>query len=852
MPISPIPVSGNAPDRVTLAGAWELALLTAGRATDPSTLAATTPEWLPAQVPGTAMSALFAAGRADFTRLPALDAQDIWYRCRFDAATAAPGARKLMVFEGLATLAEVWLNGARVLESSNMFLAQGLDVTDALHTNNELLIRFASMQEALKARRPRPRWRTRLVEQQQLRWMRSSLLGRIPGWTPATPAIGPWRAVELRTLQMLVCEHTDVRASLDATTGIVSIALRLRALSGGAPSSARLRIGEVESGLAIRREDDSTFLIEGRASLPGVSIWWPHTHGEPVLHSVAVVVETSHGEQRFDFGKTGFRSIELQCAGDDFALRVNGVPVFCRGACWTTTDILNLTGTEANTRQALLLAKEAGMNMLRVGGTMFYEADHFYALCDELGILLWHDWMFANMDYPADDAGFVASVDAEARQFLRRTQLSPCLALLCGNSEIEQQAAMLGLEKPLWRNRLFSDVLPGLGTELRPDVPYWPSSPAGGVLPFQVDSGAAHYFGVGAYMQPLTDARRCGVRFTSECLAFANVPETETVEVIVGEGQSPLHHPAWKARVPRDSGPGWDFDDVRDHYLAELFKVDPMRLRYADMDRYLALSRVVSGEVMASAFGEWRRNGSTCAGGIVWFFRDLWPGAGWGVVDSLGIPKAAWHYLKRALAPVALFITNEGVNGLALHAVNDTANEISASIALTLYRQGEKAVAEGAQDIRIPARGRVQIRGDALFGHFLDTTYSYRFGPPGHDVAHATLRNSATGELLGSDFFFPLGHAFAVQTDLGLTAQTRAIGDGSYEVTVRSQRFAQAVSVEAPGFRVTDNHFHLQPGGEQSLRLLPRQAGNRLQATLQAINTHQRVKLAPVTAGGAT
>lgn len=403
MPISLIPVTGNAPDGLNSAGAWELALLPPGSANDPLTLAATAAEWLPAQVPGTAMSALFSAGRADFSRLPALDAQDIWYRCRFAALPRPAGARQLLTFEGLATLAEVWLNGGRILESSNMFLAQTVETTDRLRPDNELLIRFASMQEALKARRPRPRWRTRLVEQQQLRWMRSSLLGRIPGWTPATPAIGPWRAVRLQTQQTLVCEHADVRASLEDTTGIVRIALRLRVLCDAKIAAVRLHVGAVATELTIRPQGDGSLLAEGQATLPHVAAWWPHTHGEPVLHPVTVAVETGAGEQRFDFGKTGFRKIELQCTGDDFALKVNGVPVFCRGACWTSTDILNLVGTETATRQALLLAKEAGMNMLRVGGTMFYEADHFYALCDELGILLWHDWMFANMDYPADD-----------------------------------------------------------------------------------------------------------------------------------------------------------------------------------------------------------------------------------------------------------------------------------------------------------------------------------------------------------------------------------------------------------------------------------------------------------------
>jgi beta-mannosidase len=266
-------------------------------------------------------------------------------------------------------------------------------------------------------------------------------------------------------------------------------------------------------------------------------------------------------------------------------------------------------------------------------------------------------------------------------------------------------------------------------------------------------------------------------------------------------------------------------------------------LRYADMERYLALSRVVTGEVMASAFGEWRRQGSTCAGAIVWFFRDLWPGAGWGVVDSNNIPKAAWHYLRRALAPVALFLTNEGVNGLALHAVNDSPAAVHASITLTLYRHGEKAVAEAAQQIELPARGSLQLRGDAMFGHFLDTTYTYRFGPPGHDVVHAVMRDAVSGRVLGSDFFFPLGHAFAVQPELGLEAGARRIGADRFEVTVRSRRFAQAVCIEAPGYSVSHNYFHLAPGAEQQIQLAAKQPGARLRATLQALNASERVKL---------
>jgi beta-mannosidase len=846
MPLAPLQSGPAAPYLRPLTEGWELALLPPGAAADPVALAAIKPQWLPARVPGTAAAALFAAGEADFSRLPDLDAQDVWYRCVF-RAEGHVAARHRLLFEGLATLAQVWLNGRPVLQSSSMFLAHEVEAGAGLGTDNELLIRFAALGEALKAAPSRPRWRAGLVEQQQLRRVRTTLLGRIPGWTPKLAAVGPWKPVGLQRQGALEWQGGELRAALEGGSGVVRASVELRSASPGIRvSAAQLQLGEAAAALQVRQADGQTWHLSGEVRLDAVQLWWPHTHGEPVLYPVRVQVESSSGALELDFGKTGFRLLHLHCRDGEFAFELNGAPLFCRGACWTPGDILNLLGDEAATRQQLLLAREAGMNLLRVSGPMCYEADHFHALCDELGILVWQDWMFAAMDYPAGDPAFVSAVEDEARQFLRRTQLSPSLALLCGNSEVEQQAAMLGLPRECWRNALFAEVLPRLGAALRPDVPYWPSSPAGGVLPFQVDRGAAHYFGVGAYLRPLSDARRCGLRFAAECLAFANVPEAETAEQILGAVPPPVHHPAWKARVPRDRGAGWDFDDVRDHYLRELFQADPLQLRYADPERYLALGRVVTGEVMAATFGEWRRHGSSCAGALVWFLRDLWPGAGWGVVDSTGLPKAAWYYLKRAMAPLALFITDEGLNGLALHAVNDRAQPLAARLSLSLYRQGGQRVAQAAQDIRVPPRGSLELRAAALLDGFLDVNYAYRFGPPGHELVHAQLLDAATGSELAGDFFFPLGHAFAVQPALGLEGELTALDDGSYRLAVGTAQFAQAVSIEAPGWRPEHNYFHLAPGARRELRLLPRQPGLRLrQVLVGALNTAQRLRLTP-------
>src|SRR5664279_3301093 len=215
--------------------------------------------------------------------------------------------------------------------------------------------------------------------------------------------------------------------------------------------------------------------------------------------------------------------------------------------------------------------------MLRVPGVGCYESPEFYDLCDEMGILVWQDFMFANLDYPFADEGFRHAAEGEVRAVLDRLAGRPSLAVLCGNSEVEQQVAMLGLDPTVGRGEFFGATLPALVRAAAPEAVYVPSAPCGGDMPFRPDRGVANYYGVGGYRRPLTDARAAGVRFAAECLAFANVPDDAVIEALWPEAPAnvTVHHPRWKAGVPRDVGSGWDFDDVRDHYLALLFGVDP-------------------------------------------------------------------------------------------------------------------------------------------------------------------------------------------------------------------------------------------------------------------------------------
>ncbi len=163
------------------------------------------------------------------------------------------------------------------------------------------------------------------------------------------------------------------------------------------------------------------------------------------------------------------------------SLAVNGVPVFCRGACWTPADLVGLSGERETLAPMVTLAREAGVNMLRVPGITLYEADAFHDLCDEQGILVWQDLMLANFDYPHDDPAFRERLHGEISDFLDRTQTSPSLCIVCGGSEVWQQAAMLGLPRAAWSEGFPADTLPGLFASQRPDVITVPNSPPGAI-----------------------------------------------------------------------------------------------------------------------------------------------------------------------------------------------------------------------------------------------------------------------------------------------------------------------------------------------------------------------------------
>lgn len=797
--------------RITaLTEGWGLTLLPPGGAGEGAADAVA--DAVAAAVPGTAAQALQAAGLWSLDDPLPLHDKDVVYRTRLSGHGPC-----ILRFHGLATIAEVRLDGERILTSDSMFLAHEVPVT--LNGEAELSIRFHALHPALAslvaAKKRRARWRPKLAEPAALRFVRTTLLGHMPGWCPPVHAVGPYRPVELveetGPIRLL---GADLRSGYDGRDGRLSLRLTV---DGAQQADGAGMTGSVEvAGQVAPLRFDGIDAFHADMTLPGVEPWWPHTHGEPVLHRVVARIGAPGGVAEVDLGRVGFRSLAVDrgADGNGFALLVNGERVFCRGGCWVPVDPVGLSAERAVYEPELRRLRDAGANMVRVGGTMLYEGDAFFELCDELGIMVWQDAMFANFDYPGDPA-FLDSVRAEIAQLLDRTQTSPSLAVLCGGSEMEQQAAMLGLPRASWTQPALAAAIAEEATARRPDLIRIANSPSGGALPFAANAGVTHYYGVGAYMRPLEDARRADVRFASECLAFANLAEDDPL------GVPALHHPRWKERVPRDPGASWDFEDVREHYLEALYGVDPRRLRYEEPDRYRRLSRAVTGEVMQAVFDEWRRTGSNCGGGLVWQWRDPWPGAGWGVVAADGTPKPAWHALKRAFRPLRVILTDEGVNGLAIHLVNDTARPVEALLRLTAWRDGTVPVLKAERPVTLPARAAVTLPAAGMTDRFFDTTYTYRFGPILHDVVSAQLLSAEReAEPIDESHYFPKGRSLP-RADLGLTAVVERQGD-DWALRLATRRIACSVHVEDGRFQAEDAWFHLSPGVERAVRLQPR------------------------------
>lgn len=777
---------------------WQVASTVAGAAAHPDDLAGLCPRWLAAAVPGTAAGAVRAADGEDAARSTSYDDLDWWWSTSI--RVDEPGAYRLRL-EGVATIADVWVDGAHVASSTSMFRAftADLGLPAGKHT---VTLRCSALTPLLEQKRPRARWRTSLVAPGTLRWFRTTALGRMPTLAPHHAPVGPWRPVTLQPLASPYVVRRSVRAWLDAGAGHVRVEAVLARSEEGAATA--VYVGGARAEVMVEGKEA---VLGAELVLPDAALWWPAGYGDQSLHAASIEVDgVVH-----DLGLIGFRTIELDDPTGLLSLRVNGIPFFARGVVWAPPDAATLA-PDGVVEQLERLA-DAGATMVRVPGTTVYQGPEFWDACDRLGLMVWQDAMLATFDPPAE---LTDVLEGELAEVLRPLQGRPSLAVVSGGSETEQQPTMLGLPSDRRVMPVLDEAFPRVVAQVLPGTPYVSSSPSGGDLPTHSSRGVAHWFGVGGYRRPLHETRRSAVRLAVECLAFAAPPERASLRAWGWTDVDAAGSDRWAAGVPRDNGSSWDFEDVRDHYVRELFAVDPAAVRADDPARYLDLGRAALAHVGTEVFTEWRRPGSGSSGGLVLQARDLARGAGWGLLDVDGHAKSMLLALRRAWAPVALLATDEGLEGLWLHVLNDSADPIDATLEVSLVDLAGRPAESASCPLHLGARSGGTVSVDAVLGGFRDVLHAYRFGERKYDAVHVRL--VVDGRTVADVVHLVGGQVREVRDDVGLDAVAVATDDG-WRIDVSTRELAQWVSVDLHAHEPVDSWFHLAPGTSRSLRL---------------------------------
>jgi beta-mannosidase len=756
---------------------------------------------------------------------------DWWYCAEFDAPESSNNVA--LNFDGLATFCEVWLNGELVLTTDNMFRGYSIAADNLKQSGNQLFLVFRSVNSFLEQKRPRPRWKTRLVEHQQMRYVRATVLGHVSVWTPPIKVVGPWRDIYFSDANSIQFEQFKLRPFVDKQTPCLSLAAEIVLNQTTSKTieeidQVSIEINEKSYPVEIKKIANR-YQLSCDLRLTEIHLWWPHTHGKPHLYQCHLIINVQDHQLKIDCGKLGFKKAQYTANDDTTEISINDQTIFCRGSCWTVSDYLSLNASRKTLKHQLEMLRDAGINMLRVGGTMVYESDDFYQLCDQLGIMVWQDFMFASMDYPVDDDGFAENIKTEITQQLNRLQQYTCITLYCGNTDVEAQAAMFGMPKEIWSNELFAKWLPSFCNEIHSDIPYIESSPTGGAMPFHLNHGVSHFWANGAYMLPTTDNNKAQVKFASEGMGLSHIPEDKTITDSIGKTTLFPFDNTWTTRIPRDLGAGWDFDAIRDFYLAELFDVDPVLLKRSHVERYIALSRIVTGEVLSRLYRYWRSGISQCNGALIWFNRDFWPCAGFGLVDSNNRAKAALYQLKNIWSNRQIIIQSHGLDGANITVINEQPNQLKALVKVELIKHGNTLVTEAEHEINIAPNSHSQFSLDEMLGRFYDTGYAYKFGEAQFDViccrlveyTKAYFQDECEQKTLSEDFLYANKLGLNVINQAEISTEIQALDDDEYLLTIESDYFLQFVNISSKNHIAEQNYFHLAPNHRKTILLKP-------------------------------
>ncbi|MCX6158767.1 MAG: glycoside hydrolase family 2 protein [Ignavibacteriae bacterium] len=654
-------------------------------------------KYLPATVPGTVHTDLLANGiiedpfyRDNEKKVQWIEKEDWIYRTEFTVENLEE--KRDLVFEGLDTYANVFINGKKVLYAENMFRGYRVkDINKYLNKGNNVLeIIFRSpiaIEDSLAKAFYKNTGLKKLPETGRI-FTRKAAYHYGWDWSPRLVTCGIWRNVYLEVYENNKIENVLISQAFndDYTKAFLYFNIDL--------------ISETKSQYEIsivNKSDNTVQTYPYSKSLSVIienpKLWWSNGLGEPYLYDFDVVLKRDGGTLDTRSIRTGIRKIELiqdkDSAGMSFYFKLNSVPVFMKGANYIPADNFLPRVTKEKYRELIKTAKEMNMNMLRVWGGGVYEDDEFYNQCDENGILVWQDFMFACAMYPFSD-NFIDNVKEEAVYNIKRLRNHPSIALWCGNNEIYEGWINWGWNKDFRQaqreliengyNKLFKELLPSLVYEYTPEIKYVHTSPEiGWGHKESMTQGDSHYWGVWWGLEKFDTLEKKVPRFMSE-YGFQGFPDTSTINRFTDIKDRYLFSDVLKTHQKHPTG-----------YETLTKYMEMYGLKTSDYNEFMKNTQTLQILCLKTAIEAQRRAMPYCMGTLLWQFNDCNPVVSWSLIDYYGMPKPSLEVVKRLYDDILIIPVEE--NGvIKVYVVNDRNETVSGKLTLQNRKNKDETI----------------------------------------------------------------------------------------------------------------------------------------------------------------
>jgi beta-mannosidase len=815
---------------IDLNGVWEF------KATDED-------KWLEARVPSTVWTDLMQTGRIDIDpyyrdnelKVQWVEKKEWEYRKDFEIDEDFLKHDKIVLdCRGLDTITEIYLNGTLLVETLNMFIEYEFDIKPLLRIGeNQIHIIFRSVLEWNRKHfktNPKIVWEN---EKGNLFMVRREGSDFGWDWGVRLSTCGIWRPIRVAAYDIARITDLGVRQNLsDPQKAVLNVTTEIEQFNEK-DLDLEVQIFLNEEMLTSKEIDVEKNTIKEELIIENPKLWWPNGWGDHPLYTVVATLKNTGKVIHTKRIKIGLRTVEIvrekDKRGETFGIKVNGNLIFCKGANWIPADALPDRLTEAHYKHLLRSCVETNMNMLRIWAGGIYEPDIFYEFCDEHGLMLWHDFMFAIGPYLAEES-FLKNVREEISSVVRRLRHHPSIAIWCGNNE--QESAMPKWAKNYktvtWEDfdKIFYETIPQATSLYDPDRPYWPGSPhhpldrERDTDGYEANSGDAHIWDCWHGGQPFSwYVDNVDVRFVSE-YGFQSIPVMETIRSFTAPEDRYFvshildHH----NKAGKKSKGNANIGNVRiARYMSTMYKMPK------SFEDWIYVSQVMHCESMKVSTEAYRRNYPNTTGALYWQVNDNWPTISGSGIDYYGRWKALQYIVRHFFNPVLVTGWVEGTE-IKIWGVNDHLQEIPVKLEWVLAKFDGTKVKKGKQKLTLPPNNSTMIAEldfekevgeNPEYATYRKESYENRRQ---FYIAYKLVRGDDVLSQNVSYFVFPKYFAL-IDPDISYTLKK----DNDHTlIDITSKQFAAYVELGLKNSyaRFSDNYFCLLPGEKRRIRVI--------------------------------